>query len=189
MTTTTAAPPIATHESLEQRLLTASLIVAPVTYLAADTTYAARGWDDATAGALAVVASILYGFVALRVATWLPPGSRLRVAIVVAGLIGSAGAVAYGFDAIHLSLGDTQLVDQPGAANLIKPLGLFFPLALALMGAALIRLGSRAAGGLVLVAGLLWPVAHIGNVATLAVAVNILLVLGFGSLVWRPPTR
>ena len=26
-----------------------------------------------------------------------------------------------------MSLGDTQLVDRPGAANLIKPLGLFFP--------------------------------------------------------------
>ncbi|HCB06826.1 MAG TPA: hypothetical protein DEQ43_21720 [Nocardioides bacterium] len=188
MTITTGSAPATTHSALEQRLLTASLIAAPVTYLAADTTYAARGWDDATAGALAVVASILYGFVALRVATWLPPGSLLRIAVVIAGLIGSAGAVAYGFDSIHLSLGDTQLVDRSGAANLIKPLGLFFPLALVLMGAAIIRLGSRAAGALVLVAGVLWPVAHIANVETLAVAVNVLLVLGFGSLAWRTPT-
>ena len=188
-TTTTAAPPAATRASLEQSLLTASLIAAPVTYLAADTTYAANGWEDATAGALAVIGAVLYGFVALRVATWLPAGSVLRVAVVVTGLIGSAGAVAYGFDTIHMSLGDTQLVDQPGAANLIKPLGLFFPLALVLMGAAIIRLGSRWPGALVIVAGLLWPVAHIGNVATLAVAVNVLLVLGFGSLVWRPPAR
>jgi hypothetical protein len=29
----------------------------------------------------------------------------------------------------HVSLGDTPLVDEPGAANLIKPLGLFFPVA------------------------------------------------------------
>ena len=70
----------------------------------------------------------------------------------------------------------------------VGELGLFFPLALVLMGAAIIRLGSRAAGALVLVAGVLWPVAHIANVETLAVAVNVLLVLGFGSLAWRTPT-
>src|SRR4051812_29493625 len=29
----------------------------------------------------------------------------------------------------HVSLGDPPLVDEPGAANLIKPLGLFFPVA------------------------------------------------------------
>ena len=133
--------------------------------------------------------AIAYGFVMLAVASRLPRASRLAALLILTGLIGMAGNVAYGFDTIHMSLGDTQLVDQPGAANLIKPLGLFFPLALVLMGAAIIRLGSRWPGALVIVAGLLWPVAHIGNVATLAVAVNVLLVLGFGSLVWRPPAR
>ena len=186
--TTTTTPPTVALGSLEQRLLTASLIVAPVASLAADTTYAARGWDDATAGSLAVVAAVLYGFVTLRIATWLPAGSTLRIAVVLTGLVGSAGAVAYGFDAIHMSLGDTQLVDQPGAANLIKPLGLFFPLAMVLMGVALLRLGCRWPGGLVIVAGVVWPVVHIGNVAPLVVAVNVLLVVGFGSLLWRPAT-
>jgi hypothetical protein len=78
-------------------------------------------------------------------------------------------------------------VDQPGAANLIKPLGLFFPLALALVAAALIRLGTRWQGIVVLVAALGWPVAHIGNIAPLAVTVNVLLVLGITSLLWQPP--
>ena len=188
MTTHTAPPPTTTDAALEQRLLTAALLVAPVTYLAADTTYAASGWEDATAGALAVLASIAYGLVFLRVAGWLAPTAKLRAAIVVVGLVGMAGSVAYGFDTIHMSLGDTQLVDQPGAANLIKPLGLFFPLAFALAGAALVRLGMRWQGGLVLVAGLAWPVAHIGNIAPLAVAINVLLVLGFASLLWQPPT-
>jgi hypothetical protein len=96
-------------------------------------------------------------------------------------------APAYGFDTIHMSLGDTQLVDQSGAANLIKPLGLFFPLGLALMAIALVRLGSRWQGLLVLAGALAWPVAHIANIAPLAVAINVALVLGFASLLWQPP--
>jgi hypothetical protein len=187
MTTHTTVRPTTDLPTLEDRLLSASLLVAPVGFLAADTTYAARGWDDATAGVLHVLASIAYAFVALKVAGWLPRASALRAAIVAVGVVGVCGSVAYGFDTIHMSLGDTQLVDQPGAANLIKPLGLFFPLALALVAAALLRLGSRWQGAVVLLAALAWPVAHIGNVAPLAVAVNVLLVLGLASLLWRPP--
>jgi len=187
MTTTTAPRPTTTRPTLEQRLLTSSLLVAPVCFLAADTTYAARGWEDATAGVLHVLASIVYALVFLRVAAWLRPASRLRAAIVAVGLVGMAGSVAYGFDTIHMSLGDAQLVDQPGAANLIKPLGLFFPLALALVAVALVRLGAHWQGGLVLLAALGWPVGHIANLAPLCVAVNVVLVLGFGTLLWQQP--
>ena len=88
------------------RILTASLVVAPLLYLAADATYAAKGWDDATGGGLHVLGAIAYGFVILAAAGWLPASSRLRAAIVVVGLIGLAGNVAYGFDAIHTSFGD-----------------------------------------------------------------------------------
>ena len=167
-----------------ERLLTGALLVAPLMYLLADSTYAARGWDDGTAGVIHVLAAIAYGFVVLRVAAWLPPTSRLAAVILVTGLIGMAGNVAYGFETIHMSLGDVQLVDQPGAANLIKPLGLFFPLSLALFSLVLARLGRRWQAGLVLAAAVAWPVAHIGNVAALAVAVNVALVVAFGSLVW-----
>jgi hypothetical protein len=167
-----------------ERLLTGSLLVAPLVSLVADSTYAARGWDDGTAGVVHVLGAIGYGFVVLRVTAWLPAASKLAAALLVTGLVGLAGNVAYGFEAIHLSLGDTALVDQPGAANLIKPLGLFFPLAIALVAAALARLGHRWQAALVLVAMIGWPIAHIGNIAALAVAVNIALVVAFGSLVW-----
>jgi hypothetical protein len=163
--------------------------VAPVVYLAADSTYAARGWDDATAGVLHVLGAIAYGFVVLQVAQRLAPASLLKAALLLTGLIGLAGNVAYGFDTIHMSLGDTQLVDQPGAANLIKPLGLFFPLSIALVAWALARLGHRWQGVLVLVVALAWPVAHIGNIAALAVAVNVALVIALGSLVWAEHDR
>jgi hypothetical protein len=104
--------------------------------------------------------------------------------VITAGLVGMAGNVAYGFDTIHMSLGDTALVDQAGAANLIKPLGLFFPLSLALVAFAVARLGHRWQGTLVLVAAIAWPVAHIGNIAILAVLVNVALVIAFGRLAW-----
>ena len=171
----------------EQRLLTGAMLVAPLLYLVADTTYAVRGWDDPVAGSVHVLGAIAYGVVVLRIATWLPPPSRLRAVLVLAALVGTAGNVAYGFEAIHLSLGDVALVDQPGAATLIKPLGLAFPLSLLLAAAALGRLGHRWQGGLLALASLVWPVAHIGNFAALAVAVNMALVVALGSLAQRAP--
>lgn len=171
------------------RLLTASLIVAPLTYLAADTTYAARGWDDGTAGVLHVLGAIAYGFVVLRVASWLPPTSRLAAAVLLTGLIGLVGNAAYGFEAIHMSFGDVQLVDRTGAANVIKPLGLFFPLSFVLIAAALRQLGHGKQAALVLVAVLVWPIAHIGNIAGLAIPVNLALTVAFGSLAWSTGRR
>ena len=38
-----------------------------------------------------------------------------------------------------------------------------------------------------LAAMLLWPIAHIGNIAPLAVASNVILVVAFGSLARRLP--
>lgn len=166
------------------RLLTGSLIFAPLIYLAAEATYAARGWDDASAGVLHVLGAIAYGFVVLRVAGWLPRESALGAAVLLTGLIGLAGNVAYGFDTIHVSLGDVALVDQSGAANLIKPLGLFFPISVALIAWALGRLGYRWQAVVVLVAMIAWPIAHIGNIAALAVPVGVALVVALGSLAW-----
>src|SRR3954447_26435345 len=103
MTTHDIAVQAANPTNPTERILTASLLVAPLLYLAADSTYAAAGWDDATAGVLHVLGAIAYGFVLLRVATWLPRDLWLRTAVVLTGLVGMAGNVAYGFDTIHLS--------------------------------------------------------------------------------------
>jgi hypothetical protein len=180
-TSTTAAPPATTPTD---RLLTGALVVAPLVYLAADSTYAARGWDSGAGGVIHVLGAIAYGFVVLRIASWLPRQSRLAAWILLTGLIGLVGNAAYGFEAIHMSLGDVQLVDRSGAANLIKPLGLFFPISFALVAVALLRLGQRWQGVLVLVAMVAWPVAHIGNLSAVAVPVNVALVVALGSLTW-----
>lgn len=132
-----------------------------------------------------ILAAIAYGLVVLRVSAWLPAKSWLAPVLLVVGLIGMAGNVAYGFEAIHVSLGDTALVDQSGAATIIKPLGLFFPLSLALIAVALWLLRHRWQGVVVLVAALAWPVGHIVNIAPIAVVTNVALVVAFGSLVWK----
>jgi hypothetical protein len=180
----TLLPPAATPT---ERVLTAALLFAPLIYLAADTTYAATSWHNPTAGVLHVIGATAYGLVVLRIAAWLPRESALAVLIVVTGLIGLAGNVAYGFDTIHMSLGDVALVHQPGAANLLKVYGLFFPLSLALMAWGVARLGRMWQGAVILIAAIAWPVAHIGNIAWLAVVTNAALVVGFGSLVWAKP--
>jgi hypothetical protein len=188
MTTSTLAPRAIARPTPTARLLSASLLAAPVIYLAADSLYAARGWDDAGAGVVHVIGAIAYGFLILAVASWLPRASGLTAALILVGLVGMAGNVAYGFDTIHTSFGDTQLVDRDGAANLIKVLGLFFPLSLLLVAVALGVLGRAPQGLAVGVAAIAWPIAHIANVAELAVAVNVVLTLALGSLAVSPPT-
>lgn len=164
------------------QLLTASLLGAPLIYLAADSTYAASGWDSGGAGVLHVLGAIAYGLVVLRIATWLPVTSTLKAALIVTGVVGVVGNAAYGFEAIHLSLGDTPLVDQAGAAHLIKPIGLFFPLSFVLVAVALRDLGHRWQALTVLIATAGWPIAHIGNISAAAIPVNVALVVAFGSL-------
>jgi hypothetical protein len=153
--------------------------------LTADTLYAARGWDDGAGGVVHVLAAVAYGLAGLRLATWLPKSATLGALLVVGAMAGAVGNAAYGFEAIHQSYGDTALVDRSGAAALIKPLGLLFPLSLALGALAAHRLGHRLPAVLALAGAVVWPVAHIGNIAPLAVAVNVTLVVALGTLGWN----
>jgi hypothetical protein len=163
-----------------ERLLTASLVVAPAIYLIADLLYATRGWDDPTAAVVHIFGAVGYTLVMVRLAT-LGKGKSAAV-LLLAGAFGAAGDVAYGFNTIHVSLGDTDLVDATGAATLIKPLGLCFPLTL-LLGAAVLR-GMAPTWTVVLLAAsaIVWPVAHIANIGWLAVAVNAALVAVFSTV-------
>jgi hypothetical protein len=167
------------------RLLTASLIVAPLIYLLADSLYAALGWDDPAAAVVHVLGAIGYTFVLLRAVTW--SSGVLAAILLVVGAIGVAGNVAYGFNTIHVSLGDTDLVDASGAAVLIKPLGLAFPLMLLLIAVALRRLRAAWIVAVLAVASIVWPVAHIANIAWLAVMVNAALLIVFVALAVSAP--
>jgi hypothetical protein len=162
------------------RLLTGSLVVAPAIYLIADLLYATRGWDDPTAAVVHVLAAVGYTLVLVRLVT-LGNGTLAAVLLVV-GAFGAAGDVAYGFNTIHVSLGDTDLVDATGAAVLIKPLGLCFPLTLLLGAAVLRRIAPAWTVALLAVSAIAWPVAHIANIGWLAVVVNATLVAVFGAV-------
>ncbi len=163
------------------RTLTASLIVAPVVYLIADILYATRGWDDPAAAVFHILGATAYMVLLLRLVTLAGHGVAATV-LLLAGVLGAAGNVAYGFNTIHVSLGDTDLVDAAGAAVLIKPLGLFFPLTLLLAAVILRRLIPTWTAALLAVAAIAWPVAHIANIGWLAVAVNLALVAAFGAV-------
>ncbi|MFI5891150.1 hypothetical protein ACIA5D_13670 [Actinoplanes sp. NPDC051513] len=165
------------------RLLTASLIFAPLVYLLVDCLYAARGWDDGAAGFTHVLGATAYAFVFLRLVTW---SDRVMAAVLlVVAVLGTAGNVGYGFNTIHVSLGDTDLVDASGAAVLIKPLGLLFPLSILLAAWALRRIAPPWRTVTLAVAAVAWPVAHIANIAWLAVLVNVALVVAFGAIAIR----
>jgi hypothetical protein len=163
-----------------QRLLTGSLIVAPAMYLLADLLYATRGWDDPTAAVAHILAAVGYTLVMVRLVTL--RDDMLAAVLLVVGVFGAAGDVAYGFNTIHVSLGDTNLVDATGAAVLIKPLGLCFPLTLLLGAAVLRRIAPTWTVALLAVSAIAWPVAHIANVGWLAVAVNATLVAVFSAV-------
>jgi hypothetical protein len=163
-----------------QRLLTASLVVAPAIYLIADLLYATRGWDDPTAAVVHVLAAVGYTLVMVRLVTL--SNDNLAAVLLVVGAFGAAGDVAYGFNAIHVSLGDTDLVDATGAAVLIKPLGLCFPFTLLLGAAVLRRIAPTWTVALLAVSAIAWPVAHIANIGWLAVSVNATLVAVFSAV-------
>src|SRR3954465_12077169 len=94
------------------RLLTGSLLVAPAVYLIANLLYATRGWDDPTAAVVHVLGAVGYTIVMVRL---VPLGNgALAAVLLVVGALGAAGDVAYGFNTIHVSLGDTDLVDAAG---------------------------------------------------------------------------
>jgi len=169
------------------RLLTLFLVVAPVTYLLADFLYAVRGWDDPTAAVFHVLGAVGYSFALLAIVAMLDQRSTGAAVVLFVSMVGVAGNVAYGFNTIHVALGDTDLVDASGAATLIKPLGLFFPLALLLGAVALRRSAVSQPWVAVLLggAGLVWPIAHIANIGWLAVVVNLALVVSLGELAHR----
>jgi hypothetical protein len=162
------------------RILIASLFAAPLLSLLADVVYALRGWDDPAAGVIHVLGATAFLLTLARVLTVTESGA-LGAVLLLVGVLGCAGNIGYGFNTIHTSLGDTDLNDASGAAVLIKPLGLCFPLMLLLIAVAYRRLSPPWAAALLALAAVLWPVAHIANIGWLAVLTNVLLVLAFGT--------
>ena len=185
--TTTASPTTAGRRAPAQRLLDAALVLAPLAYLAVDSSYAVRGWDDGTTAALHLLAAALYGVAALGLVS-LTSGHVQAVLLVVAvlGTVGNAGVAQ---NTLHIATGGNDLFAEGGPASLFKALGFFFPLTF-LIAAVALRRRTPAWWPLLLGLGaILFPIAHVGNISWLAVldAVVMLAALGTCAAVVRPP--
>ena len=161
------------------RLLDASLLLGPLAYLFLDSTYVARGWWDADAGALHVVVAALYGLTALRLVA--VARGRLQAVLAVVAVLGVAGNAGVGHNTLSVGLGGIDLFMEDGPANVFKSLGFFFPLTL-LLGSVALRGRVPAWTWLLLAAAALaFPVAHVQNIGWLAIAdaVAVVVALGF----------
>jgi hypothetical protein len=163
-----------------ERLLDASLLLAPLVYLAVDSSYAVRGWDDGPTGAMHIVAAALYGLAAIKLVS-MTRGRTSAVLLVVAvlGIVGNAGV---GQNSLQVALGGNDLFDADGPANVFKTMGFFFPLTF-LIGALALRTRTPAWWSALLVLGAaLFPIAHVANISWLAIADAVLMLLALGTL-------
>lgn len=161
------------------RLLTASLLLAPLAYLALDCTYAVRGWDDATTGALHVLAAALYGIAAIKLVSL--SSGRLQAVLLVVGLLGVVGNAGVGENTLHVGLGGNDLFDESGAANVFKTLGFFFPLTFVLAAVSLWRRTPTWWPPLLVLGAVLFPAAHVANISWLAIVDGGIMLAALGT--------
>src|SRR6478735_5591536 len=161
-------------------LLNLSLIAGPLCYLFLDTTYAVRGWWDAPTGALHLVVAGVYALTAVRLV--MMAQGRFQAAMLVVAMFGVVGNAGVGYDTIQVGLGGSDLFQQGGPANLLKVLGLFFPLTLLLAAVALRSQVPPWQPALLGIGALLFPVAHVANISWLAILDAVLIFFALGYL-------
>jgi hypothetical protein len=174
--TSPAAPAVAAPT---ERLLAASLLLAPVTYLAVDCSYAVQGWDHGPTAAAHLLAAAVYGLAALalvRLVRGWPQAVLLVVAVL--GVIGNAGVAE---NSLHIALGGNDLFEADGPANVFKTMGFFFPLTFVVAAVALRRRAAAWWPPLLVVGALLFPVAHVGNISWLAIIDGLVMLAALGS--------
>lgn len=182
---TTAAGPAVNSRT---RLLGAALIAAPLLLLASSLASAAGA--EATRGVLGFYAFAVFALVVVTLtqsfAATLP---RAAAALTVLGVLGAAAGVGFSIDAIHSTLPNSvELIDDGGTAGVFvaNVPGLMGPLAWIGIGIALLRSGvqPRWCGAALVVAGLLFPVSRIGDIAALAVVDDLIFLLALAPLGW-----
>jgi len=170
------------------RLLGAALIAAPLLLLASSLASAAG--SEATRGVLGFYAFATFALVVVtltqRFAATLP---RAAAALTVLGVLGAAAGVGFSIDAIHSTLPQSvELIDDGGTAGVFvaNVPGLMVPLAWIGIGIALLRsaVQPRWCGAALVIAGLLFPVSRIGDIAALAVVGDLIFLLALAPLGW-----
>ena len=167
------------------RVLGISLIVAPLILLASS-----LASSDATSGVLSFYAFAAFALVVVTLTqTFAATLPRAAAALTVLGVLGAAGGVGFSIDAIHSTLPNSvELIDDGGTAGVLvaNVPGLMGPLAWIGIGIALLRSGvqPRACGMALVVAGLLFPVSRIGDIAALAIVDDLIFLLALAPLGW-----
>jgi hypothetical protein len=180
MTTSTSAPAVATADPRAvDRLLDASLLLAPLAYLVVDSCYAVRGWDDGTTAALHIVAAGLYGLAALKLVSL--TSGRTQAALLVVAVLGIIGNAGVGENTLHIATGGNDLFDEHGPANLFKSLGFFFPLTFLITAVALRGRTPAWWSPLLALGAVLFPVAHVANIGWLAITDAVVMLLALGA--------
>lgn len=162
-----------------ERLLAASLLLAPIAYLAVDCSYAVQGWHHGPTAAAHLLAAVLYGLAAIKLVSlvrgW-PQALLLVVAIL--GVVGNAGVAD---NTLHIALGGSDVFEADGPANVFKTMGFFFPLTFVIAAVALRRRAAAWWPPLLIVGALLFPVAHVANISWLAIVDGLLMLAALGS--------
>jgi len=163
-----------------ERLLSASLVLAPLAYLAVDSSYAARGWDDGPTAAMHIVAAALYGVAAIKLVSMTT--GRTQAILLIVAILGSVGNAGVGQNTLHVALGGNDLFDEDGPAHVFKSLGFFFPLTFLIAAFALRPRTPSWWPALLIVGAALFPVAHVSNISWLAIVDAVLMLLALGAL-------
>lgn len=163
------------------RLLGAAFLVAPLLLLSSSIAWAAG--SESVRGILGFYACALFTLVIVTLtqafSATLP---RAAAALTLLGVLGVAAGVGFNVDNMHGALlDDAFLVDDGGtAAVFVAQLpGLMFPIAFVGIGVALLRCGvqPRWSAIVLIVAGVLFPMSRIGEVAALGLADDLLFVI------------
>jgi hypothetical protein len=185
---TQTATPAATRPAPSPltRLTAGAFVAAPLLIAASSLAWVAG--SEPTRGVLQFYGVALSVIVILTLTHALAPAfPRAAVALTLLGVLGVAAGAGFAVDNIHGALlDDAYLVDDGGATGaLVAQLpGPMFALAWVGIGAALLRGGlqPRWSATLLIVAGVLFPVSRIGEIAPLALADDLLFLVALAPL-------
>jgi len=170
------------------RLIGATFIAAPVLLLASSVAFAAG--SEPARGVLQFYAAALFMFVLVTLAQTVAGGApRAAVALALLAVIGMTAGAGFAVDNLHGALlDDAYLVDDGGTAGILvaQVPGLMGPIAWVGFGVALLQTGVRPrwSAWALIVAGLLFPVSRIGEVAPLAIADDLIFLVALAPLGW-----
>ena len=182
-----------TSPSFALRPYAVAVVAAPVLLMASTASYIANGDGMNTGelgGALQVWAMILFAVAAVTLTgRFSGVAPRAAAVLLVVGLAGAAGGVAYGIDSIQAAVFDNTSVqesDSAAAPLALQIPGLLFPLGLVGTGVMLARTATAPvwAAWLLVIGAALFPIARIPDIAALALVGDALLVLSLAAIGW-----